>query len=88
MTDFIVKVNFFGTFRKYGDHGEISLPAGSRVGDLKSLLEKELSGRGADMADARLVHDSAVACNDTIVDAHHQIKPDETVSILPPVCGG
>lgn len=84
MTQSVVKVSFFGVFRRCGDHETVSLPAGSSVEELKTLLAKQLSGK----IDSQLVHDSAIACNDTIVSAGYKIQPGEVVSILPPVCGG
>lgn len=84
MTQSIIKINFFGAFRKCGDHETLSLPAGGSVEDLKNLLAQRLSGK----IDVQLIRDSAIACNDTIVGPDHQVQPGDAVSILPPVCGG
>ncbi len=84
MTQSVVRVNFFGAFRKYGDHATLSLPVGSSIEELKILLAKQLSEK----IDSHLIHDSAIACNDTIVAADYRVQPGETISILPPVCGG
>ena len=75
-----VRVNFYGAFKKYGDHTLLTLPAQSTVENLKQLLELHLNDR--------LVRDSAIACNDTIVNPLYQVQSGEIVSILPPVCGG
>ena len=83
-----VKINFYGAFRKYGDHDTISLPIGSSVDDLKSLLAKHLNKKVPDFSDSQLIRDSAIACNDTIVGPQYKVQRGETVSILPPVCGG
>jgi len=83
-----VKINFYGAFRKYGDHEILSLPAGSSIEDLKGLLAKHLASKVPDFSDGQLIRDSAIACNDTIVGSHHKVQPDETISVLPPVCGG
>ena len=88
MTQSVVKINFFGAFRKYGDHEMLSLPTGSSVDDLKSFLAKHLSAKVPNFSDAQLVRDSAIACNDSIVGPDHKVQSGETVSILPPVCGG
>ena len=88
MTQSMVKVNFFGAFRKYGDHEMLSLPSGSSVDDLKILLAKHLSAKVPNFSDTQLIRDSAVACNDTVVGTHHKVQVGETVAILPPVCGG
>ena len=84
MTQHVVTINFFGAFRKYGNHETLSVPAGSTVADLKKLLAERLSGK----VDAQLIHNSAIACNDSIVGPEHTVQPGETVAILPPVCGG
>lgn len=84
MTQPVVRVNFFGLFRKYIDHDTLSFPAGSSVEELKALLAKHLSGK----VDSQLIHDSAIACNDVIVASDYKVKAGEIVSILPPVCGG
>lgn len=88
MTQSVVKVNFFGAFRKYGDHEILSVPVGSSVVDLKNLLIRHLTRKNPDFSDIQLIHDSAIACNDTIVEVHHKVQAGEVVSILPPVCGG
>lgn len=84
MTQSVVKINFFGAFRKYGDHEILSLPEGGSAEDLKNLLAQRLSGK----VDGRLIRDSAIACNDAIVGPDHRVRPGDTVCILPPVCGG
>lgn len=88
MTQSVVKVKFFGAFRKYGDNETLSIPAESSVGDLKKLLAEHLSGKVQNFSDAQLVRDSAVACNNTIVSLDYKVRPGEDISILPPVCGG
>ncbi len=80
MTGVVVRINFYGAFRKYGDHEMLSIPAGCSVSDLKRLLAEHLNDG--------LVKDSAIACNDTIVTADYQVQAGEIISILPPVCGG
>ncbi len=84
MTRSIVKIKFYGAFRKYGDHETLPLPVGSSVEELKNMLAEYLSGK----IDGQLIRDSAIACNDTIVAADYKVQPDDVVSILPPVCGG
>jgi molybdopterin converting factor small subunit len=83
-----IKINFYGAFRKYGDHETLSLPAGSSVGDLKDLLAKHLAGKIPGFPDSQLIRDSAIACDDAVVGPHYKVRQDERVSILPPVCGG
>lgn len=88
MTRSVVKINFYGAFRKYGAHETLSLPAGSSIEDLRSLLAKHLAGKVPGFSDNQLIHDSAIACNDTIVGLDYKVRHDEVISILPPVCGG
>ncbi len=88
MTLSAVKIRFFGAFRKYGDHAVLDLPDGISVDDLKDRLARHLSGQVPDFSDAQLIHDSAVACNDTIVDSRYKVRFGQSISILPPVCGG
>jgi molybdopterin converting factor small subunit len=77
-----IKVEFFGAFKKYGDCIMLELPAKSNVADLKILLAKLLPPA------EQLIQDSAIACNDTIVNAGYIIQQGEMIAILPPVCGG
>lgn len=84
MTQNAVKINFFGAFRKCGDYEMLPLSSACSVDGLKDLLIKHMSGK----IDAQLIRDSAIACNDMIVGPDHKVQPNETVSILPPVCGG
>jgi molybdopterin converting factor small subunit len=88
MTRQDAKINFFGAFRKYGDCETLSLPTACSVGDLKNLLEKHLAEKIPHFSDGPLIRDSAVVCNDTIVGPDYIMQPDETIAILPPVCGG
>ncbi|OGT52792.1 MAG: hypothetical protein A3E84_03965 [Gammaproteobacteria bacterium RIFCSPHIGHO2_12_FULL_42_13] len=80
MTVNTVRINFFGAFRKYGDYKMLHLPQDSSVLDLKRLLAEHLNDP--------LVWDSAIACNDTIVNYDYRVQIHEVISILPPVCGG
>jgi molybdopterin converting factor small subunit len=79
-----MKISFYGAFRKYGDHAILDLPQGGSVAEVKDLLAKHLSGK----AEAALIKDSAIACNDTIVDSSCRIQATDSLAILPPVCGG
>lgn len=88
MTQSTVKIYFFGAFKKYGDHEMLNLPTGSSVEDLKNLLTRHLIRKIPNFSDIQLIQDSAVACNDTVVGSHYKVQAGETVSILPPVCGG
>jgi molybdopterin converting factor small subunit len=83
-----MKINFYGAFRKYGDHEILDLPKGSSAGELKDFLAKHLSGKIPGFPDAALIRDSAIACNDSIVDSSHKVQAEDVVAILPPVCGG
>lgn len=88
MTQFVARINFFGAFRKYGDHATLLLPADGTVESLKSLLAQHLSKTVPEFSDAQLLRDSAIACNDRITAPNDRVGPGETLSILPPVCGG
>lgn len=88
MTNSSVKINFFGAFRKYGDDETLGLSTDVSVSDLKGLLAEHLSGKIPGFSDYLLIRDSAIACNDTVVGAHHKVKPGDVVAILPPICGG
>ncbi len=80
MTVNVVRINFFGAFRKYGDYKMLYLPEVCSVLDLKRLLAEQLNDP--------LVWDSTIACNDCIVNCDYRVQSHEVISILPPVCGG
>ena len=83
MTDITMTLRLFGAFRKYGEIIEITLPAGCSVQDIKNKLAEKF-----DANDGALVHDSAVANDNEIINTDCLFNEDTELAILPPVCGG
>ncbi|WP_267523367.1 MoaD/ThiS family protein [Campylobacter sp. MG1] len=71
------KINFLGPINK----DSITIKA-QNLEEIKSILNKD-----SDLKEWLKI--SAIAVNDTIIsDINMQLKDDDIVSILPPVCGG
>ena len=81
MSNIVVKIKMFGSFRKFGDVIDFSIPSGSNVALIKNTLQEKLDGEG-------LVMDSVLANSNKILRDSEVIDCDAELSILPPVCGG
>lgn len=81
MSTIIIHMKLFGGFRKFGESLDLSVPIGSTVRAIKAALQEKLNGD-------RLVLDSVLANNDTILRDSDVLNSDAELSILPPVCGG
>lgn len=83
MNDIQITVRLFGSFRQFGEHVSLTVPAGSDVKVIKEKLAETLSH-----ADPALIHDSAMANDNEIIAADVIFEHDAHLAILPPVCGG
>ena len=81
MAEITLKIKPFGAFRTFGDSIELSVPSGSSIATIKTLLQTKLN-------DNILVSDSVLADNDAILRDEDILDSDTALSILPPVCGG
>ena len=81
MSEITLKIKPFGAFRKFGDSIVLSVPSGSSIATIKTLLQTKLN-------DNILVSDSVLADNDAILRDDYILDSDTALSILPPVCGG
>lgn len=75
-------IRLFGAFRSMGASIECDVNPGTTIKDLKNFLVKE---RGFD---SNLLSDSAIACEEEIVQEDFVLKGDCQLAVLPPVCGG
>lgn len=81
MSEIIVRMKFYGVFRKFGESIEFSVPAGSTIAVVKAALKDKLNGEG-------LVLESVLANDNSILRDSDILECDADLSILPPVCGG
>ena len=81
MANLNINIKFFGSFRKFGESIDLSIPSGSSVEIVKQLLQKELN-------DNILVTDSVLANDNEILKDSDILNDNAQLSILPPVCGG
>lgn len=76
-------VQFFGTFKMFGEKIEIETSTEHSVLEIKELLVKKLGNEHQSLIT------SSVLANETDILANtHVFKEAENLSILPPVCGG
>lgn len=81
MSEITIHMKFFGSFRKFGESINFSMPTGSTISAVKMALQNKLNGEG-------LVLDSALANDDAILQDNDVLNNDAELCILPPVCGG
>ena len=78
-----ITVRLFGAFRRYGAQVVLSVPSGSSVADIITLLSEKI-----DTQDKVLLNDSAMANDNEIVGRDFILNENSELAILPPVCGG
>ena len=85
-----MRINLFGTFRKYGNGEfiEITIGDGFVISDIRNLFIKQIIELEPNFNEQDIVGSSVFAINDKIVNDDHFIKDADTLAILPPVCGG
>ncbi|GJL85395.1 MAG: hypothetical protein DHS20C02_11700 [Micavibrio sp.] len=83
MNEIAIHMKLFGTFRKFGDVLDFTVPAGSTASFVKKMMSNILSG-----GESSLVFDSVLADDNAVLPDTHVFKTDARLSILPPVCGG
>ena len=78
-----VRVFLFGRYRELAGTGAVSLslPEGSRVGDLVGVLRGHPS-----LED--LPADAAIAVNRTVSNPDRPLSPGDEIAVIPPVAGG
>lgn len=76
-----IHIKFFGAFRKFGAGIEIDVPANTTILAIKTELQSKLNNE-------KLVLDSVLANDDTVLQDSDILKDNAELSILPPVCGG
>ena len=81
MAAITIHIKFFGAFRKFGEGLNFSVPTGSTIAAVKTVLQSKLDG-------SCLVLDSALANDNTILRDSYVLDDNVELSILPPVCGG
>lgn len=90
LADITLTIRLFGAFRQY-DTGEplrLKLPAGADLPAVKGVLTAALAERHPGFSDQALVEAAALATDDAILPADTTITNDQTLAVLPPVCGG
>ena len=83
MSNINVQIRFYGAFRRFGESISLPVPAGSTLHHVKIMLSKKLDGN-----EAKLVFDSAIADDNSILNDDKVLYSDGMLCILPPVCGG
>ena len=86
-----VEVRLFGAFRSYGPPSalvSLAVPESATVSTLKKALAAALRGLNPGFQDERLIEDSAIADERSVLAADAVIRKPCRLAILPPVCGG
>lgn len=85
-----MEIKLFGSFRKYGNGEfiEIAINDTITIARLKELFIKKIIEIEGSFNEEAIVDASAFAVNDEIVADNYQIKNNDILAILPPVCGG
>lgn len=83
MSTLILPVKFFGMFRKFGEQVDIEIPVGSSVVQIKKMITQQLGAEHKDLVDSSVLANAT----DILTDAY-TFQETQSLSILPPVCGG
>ncbi len=85
-----IEIRFYGAFRDYSSQSTVILtvPPLSDLGHLRALLRQrlEILKPGAQPGD--LLEKSVFADADDILPADYLLQRSQSLSIIPPVCGG
>lgn len=82
-----VSIRLFGAFRQFGDDSTvaITIPHNARISDVREALKAHYAGNDNAVA---LLKASAFATDRSVLDDGDHLPEGESLSILPPVCGG
>ncbi len=82
-----VPVRLFGAFRQFGAESpvEVSLPVDARVSDLRAGFAEHFADNDNALA---LLKASAFATDQAVLDDDEVLPAGQSLSVLPPVCGG
>jgi len=85
-----MRINLFGTFRKYGNGEFVKITAdgNASISDIRNIFIKKMIELEPNFNEQAIVNSSAFAINDEIVNDDYLVKEDDILAILPPVCGG
>lgn len=85
-----VEIKLFGAFRKYIPAGVMSVQVeeGVTVKALKDKIHSELCNTFSNYKDMNLVFESALATDSDILNEDSICDLDQSLALLPPVCGG
>ncbi len=86
-TNQTVSIRLFGAFRQFGPESTINLmvPKEARVADIRQAMQSHFAGNDNALA---LLKASAFATDKAVLDDEDPVPRDESLSVLPPVCGG
>lgn len=85
-----VTLKLFGAFRHYqtADPLRVRVPVGADMAAVKQAVSEALAERFPEFGDHALVQAAALATDDRVLPGDAVIDGDQTLAILPPVCGG
>ena len=81
-------IYFFGAMRDYGESIDLPIPIGSKLPKIRQMIKTALEEKYPDRFDQQLFVTAALAKNDTIMHDSDSYAKGDTLSLLPPVCGG
>ncbi|MGZ3773868.1 MAG: MoaD/ThiS family protein [Pseudobdellovibrionaceae bacterium] len=85
-----IKIKLFGAFKKYVPKGNLSLEISeiATVHEVRQLIENKIRHDVPSFQDASLIHESAMASSEDILQETDLVFQYDELAILPPVCGG
>jgi len=83
-------ISLYGAFRAYADGRmmRLTVPIGTTVGELRTLLDRDLRARHPDFTDSNLMTCSVFADDQDILRDHAILADGTSIAVLPPICGG
>ena len=84
-------VRLFGSLRSFEPQGFIDLevPTEIRAQEIKTMIFEslKLKSKNWDQLES-LIESSALASEETLLEAHSKVNSHQLLALLPPVCGG
>ena len=92
-TELKMRVKLFGALRKYANAEgpasvEFDVPRSCDASELRNRLSRHLAATHPGFNDAGLLSECAVATESRVLQPDEIVPENETLAILPPVCGG
>ena len=83
-----LKLDLYGAFRQLGVNNFIlEVPENSTVGGLRQIVKEHIKDNNAQISE-QLIQMSVFATDESVLKDNDELENIQSLSLLPPVCGG